>query len=82
MPSKDKLDMVANALRSRGAEGIILGCTELSIAKACISKTSDLIDSLEVLALSAIKHCGKEPIGFSDELMNFYPERMIYNAVN
>ncbi len=82
LPEKSEFDRIADALRSRGAEGIILGCTELSILKRCFDLGDDIIDSLEVLALCAIRSCEHQPIGFDEDLMNFYPERKIHNAVN
>ncbi len=61
----DKFEKVSASLFDRGAQRIILGCTELSLIK----KTEGLdsgkyVDSLEVLAKCAIEACGKEAIGF------------------
>jgi aspartate racemase len=65
---------VSDALVANGCEKIILGCTELSLLKRSGALDSDIyIDSLEVLAYSAIKLCGKEPIGFDEMLMSFRP---------
>ena len=65
---------VADELRDKGCQRIILGCTELSLLKRSGALDSDIyIDSLEVLAYSAIKLCGKEPIGFDEMLMSFRP---------
>lgn len=51
---------IEEVMKSRGCDKIILGCTELSIVNKEL-KLSDLyIDSLIVLAESAIKHCGFE----------------------
>ena len=72
-PDADGFLTVANALRARGCEALILGCTELSLLKRKGLLDNGFIDSLEVLALSAIRLCGKEPQGFDAELMNFYP---------
>ena len=71
-PDMDGFWKVVNSLRARGCDRIILGCTELSLLK----KNGELpdsvfIDSLEVLAYSAIKMCAKTPMGFSEELMSF-----------
>jgi len=55
---------VAERLRARGCERIVLGCTELSLLKRDGLDDSLFIDSLEVLAYRTILSCGKEPIGF------------------
>ena len=68
---------VCDALRERGCERIILGCTELSLIKKEFSLSDFFIDSLEVLALAAIKRCGKQPTGFDKPLMNFYEKKGI-----
>ncbi len=62
---------VAEALRQRGCQRLILGCTELSVLKRELPIGSGFIDSLEVLAVSAIRMCGKEPRDLDEELMNF-----------
>lgn len=71
-PSMEDFMRVANSLLERGCERIILGCTELSLLKRDGALDGDIfIDSLEVLAYSAIRLCGKEPVGFDERLMNF-----------
>ncbi|MEA4846622.1 MAG: amino acid racemase [Clostridiaceae bacterium] len=50
---------VVSALKKRGAEVIVLGCTELPIAFGMFDICSSYVDSLEVLAMSAIAHAGK-----------------------
>ena len=67
---------VSNSLIARGAQMIILGCTELSLIKKQNPLPEYFIDSLELLALSAIVECGKEPIDFDEPLMKFYGEAM------
>ena len=74
-PDIDGFMQVADSLMSQGCEAIILGCTELSLLKKSFALRENFIDSLEVLALSAIRLCHKEPCGFDSALMNFYPER-------
>lgn len=49
---------VEKHLKDKGAEVILLGCTELSIAKRDNRTGVDVLDSLEVLASSAVKRCG------------------------
>ena len=71
-PDMDAFFRVAKDLQDRGCDRIILGCTELSLLKKEGGLSDKLfIDSLEVLAYSAIRMCGKTPIGFCDELMSF-----------
>lgn len=70
-PDITALTEVIRDLTDRGADAVVLGCTELSLLKKKISGNLPLIDSLEVLALCAIRLCGKEPIGFDPSLMNF-----------
>ena len=74
MPSAEALAAVANGLRARGCDKIILGCTELSLLKRSGALEDEwFIDSLEVLAYSAIRLCGKTPVGFDPRLMQFKP---------
>jgi aspartate racemase len=44
----------------RGAEVIVLGCTELPIAFNMFQICRSYVDSSEVLAMSAIAYAGKE----------------------
>ena len=63
---------VARGLTDRGCKKIILGCTELSLLKRGGGLDGELfIDSLEILAYSAIRMCGKTPIGFDETIMSF-----------
>jgi len=55
---------VADSLCARGCERLVLGCTELSLLKRQGLDDAVFIDSLEVLAWSAILACGKTPVGF------------------
>ena len=70
-PDIDAFLEVVDNLRKDGCERMILGCTELSLLKRNHLPGNDFIDSLEVLALSAIRLCGKEPKNFDAELMAF-----------
>lgn len=72
-PDKKEFLSISDKLFSQGCEKVILGCTELSLLKREFALGDEFLDSLEVLAYSAIKMCGKEPDGFSSELMNFKP---------
>ena len=60
----EKFNLVAEHLFSKGAERIILGCTELSLIKKNEGLGNKFVDSLEVLAKRAIESCGKEAVGF------------------
>ena len=75
MPEASELLEVAASMRERGCQRIILGCTELSLLKENTDLGEGFADSLEILALSAIRLCGKTPQGFSDELMKFDPRK-------
>lgn len=52
-------DKVSSHLREQGAEAIILGCTELSMAKRQYQLVPGYLDSMEVLAQQCILACGK-----------------------
>lgn len=71
-PDMDAFFTVSDMLCCQGCDRIILGCTELSLIKRSGKLSGEMfLDSLEVLAYSAIKMCGKIPIGFDEPLMNF-----------
>lgn len=72
-PDLATLIEIIRDLMARGADTVVLGCTELSLLKKKLPTTLPVVDSLEVLALCAIRLCGKEPIGFDSPLMNFIP---------
>lgn len=55
---------VAEAMRARGCERLVLGCTELSLLKRQGLDSELFVDSLEILAWRAILACGKVPVGF------------------
>ncbi len=56
---------VAGGLFAAGCDAMILGCTELSLLKKAGLLDERYIDSMDVLAHSAILACGKTPRGFS-----------------
>jgi aspartate racemase len=72
-PNLTPLLAVAEDLVARGADRLVLGCTELSLLKPQLPSQLPFVDSLEVLALCAIRYCGCEPIGFDQNLMKFIP---------
>lgn len=71
-PDVDALLSVVSSLRERGAELVVLGCTELSLVKKQFPLPEYIVDSLELLALSAISALGKTPKDFDSSLMSFY----------
>lgn len=58
--SKDKMDKVSGHLFAQGAEVIILGCTELSMAKAQGIVSKGYLDTMDVVARKAVLLCGKK----------------------
>ena len=54
----DRFHAVAEELRAKGAQVIILGCTELSLVKREQGIGPDFLDCMEVLARQAILRCG------------------------
>lgn len=61
MPSEDEVkELKQYFLEEKGAEVVILGCTELSLLKKEYDLGSGVVDTLEVLAQKALKACGKE----------------------
>ena len=63
----DAFHSVVEHLRQKGCGRVILGCTELSLIKRDEHLDSFYIDSMEVLAKSAILAFGKTPIGFEED---------------
>lgn len=55
------------SLRAQGCDRAVLGCTELSLVKRDMHLDAFYLDSMEVLAKSAILAFGKTPVGL-DEL--------------
>ncbi|MBQ0101229.1 MAG: amino acid racemase [Firmicutes bacterium] len=58
---------VADEMKAKGCDTVILGCTELSLVKKQMSLGPYFTDSLEALAWSTIKRYGKKPISFDFE---------------
>ena len=53
-------DRVANHLRAKGAQCLILGCTELSVLKRDLPiNDPDVLDSIDVLASETVRRSGK-----------------------
>ena len=66
----EKFGEICEALRKKGCENLVLGCTELSLIKRDFALGDEYVDSLEVLAMRTIRLCGKTPVGFGVSLMN------------
>ena len=71
-PDVEKFISLCEKLYGEGCERIILGCTELSLIKKEYKLPNYVIDSLEVLCISALRTCNKVPTGFDDNLMKLY----------
>ena len=56
--SMNKLNKVASELFMTGAQVILLGCTELSIAKRDYPLSAGFLDVMEVLAKCSVEQCG------------------------
>lgn len=59
-PEMDRFRAVQQELQEKGAEVIILGCTELSLIKRDQDIGHGFLDAMEVLARQAIVRCGKK----------------------
>ena len=59
-PEMDRFHAVRQELREKGAEVIILGCTELSMIKRDREIGPGFLDAMEVLAKQAVLRCGKQ----------------------
>ncbi len=54
----EKFSAAAAHLKNKGAEAIILGCTELSLVKRDCDIGAGFLDTLEVLAKQSVLRCG------------------------
>lgn len=54
----DRFERVSEELRENGAEAIVLGCTELSLAKRDERIGHGFLDAMEVLAFNTVDLCG------------------------
>lgn len=57
-PDPGKFAAVAQELAARGAECVVLGCTELSLLKRDGLTSGPVLDALEVLAKRCVQECG------------------------
>ncbi len=80
LPSPEELYRVADSLCARGAQTVVLGCTELSLLKRAFALSEErFTDSLEVLAASAIRACQRTPVGFDPWLSQFDPMPLLHS---
>jgi len=68
-PDIDKFYSIAEHLKAKGCDKLILGCTELSLINRAVGGDDIFTDSLEVLAYTAIKACNSNPVGFSKDYL-------------
>lgn len=59
-PELGLFESVKEQLRSKGAQVVVLGCTELSMLKKEFSLGDGILDALEVLAQESVTACGKQ----------------------
>lgn len=58
-PEMDKFEAVCSHLREQGCDGVILGCTELSLIDTPASfEGMVVVDAMEALAACAVRACG------------------------
>ena len=57
-PQMDKFRFASGELRAKGAQAIILGCTELSLVKRDHEIGAGYLDAMEVLAQVCVERCG------------------------
>ena len=55
---REKWSIVERAMDEAGCDKVILGCTELSVVRQELGLGDEYIDSLLVLAETAIERCG------------------------
>ena len=59
-PELSLFESVRDQLRSKGAQVVVLGCTELSLLKKEFPLGGGILDALEVLAQESLLACGKQ----------------------
>ena len=59
-PSEEKFGEVMSCFGNKGAEKVVLGCTELSLLRKYGLKSDLTVDAMEILAKASIKACGYE----------------------
>lgn len=59
-PDMALFESVKEQLRLKGAQVVVLGCTELSLLKKQTPLGDGIVDALEVLAQESVRFCGKQ----------------------
>lgn len=59
-PDPVLFEAIKQQLRSKGAQVVVLGCTELSLLKKKFPLGDGILDALEVLAQESVLACGKQ----------------------
>ena len=62
-PSEDKFRRVMDYFGNKGAEKVVLGCTELSLMRKSGLDSDLTVDAMEILAKASITACGYEVRG-------------------
>ena len=65
---------IRDELRRKGAQAVVLGCTELSLLKKQQELGEGLLDALEVLAKESVLACGKPVKAEFDQLFTPFKE--------
>lgn len=65
---------IRDELRSKGAQAVVLGCTELSLLKKQQELGEGILDALEVLAKESVLACGKKVKAEYDKLFTPFEE--------
>lgn len=65
---------IRDELRGKGAQAVVLGCTELSLLKKEQDLGNGILDALEVLAKESVLACGKTVKAEYDELFTPFKE--------
>lgn len=65
---------IRDELRSKGAQAVVLGCTELSLLKKQQELGQGILDALEVLAKESVLACGKQVKTEYDQLFTPFKE--------
>ena len=58
VPSLSRFEKAKECLIAKGAEAVLLGCTELSLIKKEYGQLTDVLDVMEVLAKASLEACG------------------------
>lgn len=66
---------IKEQLRQKGAQVVVLGCTELSLLKKKFPLGHGILDALEVLAQESVLACGKQVKPEYQQLFTSFPEK-------